>query len=185
MTNRSEPFAWSRSTQQVKLVIAIALLALVGLFVIGRTLTIAYYNHLFSQEAIVTVGRVTNLFETHSSRSSGYYVTYTYTDNLGITYPDKRSVYFPEWKSLAVNGTVPVLYLAGEPSTNRLNLPADQYYYQEEGGLMAFLFGGFLVLMSGGLIAAVYLTKGPMFTPQAVPTGHRVKTNRFHRTYKT
>jgi hypothetical protein len=181
VTYRPEPFAWAGNRKLVPCIMIGVLLTLFGLFLLWNGLVTAHYNYRFRHEAVSTGGTVSKLFWRTASRGSTYYVTYTYRDQSGRGYWTQTLVSLEEWKSLSVNGAVPVLFLPGEPLSNRLNLADDRKHYLQEGSILPY-FAGLLALVGLGLTVVAWRALRIEYAPP-IFVSHYSKVKTFRRTY--
>jgi hypothetical protein len=136
--------------------VTIPLLILVlWIAVTGATGWLLYSNHLFATEAKRELGTVDRRFSyvSHSRRSfdpfptTNYFIDYEYT-----TGPDRqmgeRRVAEETYDALAVDGSVPVLYLPDHPVANRIAMPAEEEFFLE----LTYCLLGASVVVSVGLI---------------------------------
>ena len=158
-----------------------------ALIIIG--LIFAHKNYRFSQEGFAANATVTALTSKQSSKGAEYDVAYLYQDSSGTIHAAKNAVSFSEWKNLLLRGSLPILFLRTDPTTNRINLPDETKVYHDNGTTMP-LFGGFIASVGTALVIVSWIARRyPTPISHVSPARHlwpamgRPKAYKFHKTY--
>ena len=156
--------------------------ALGGCIGIIAGLVLAHKDYQLNHEGIAASAIVTAMTSKQYSKGTEYHVSYLYQDTSGVYHDGDCAVWYSEWRTLRVNGSVPVLFVRANPGENRINLPYETKLYHDNGTSLP-LFCSFLAFVGVALMLAARFNRTFPSAPRFTQETHHPKPNTFHKTY--